>query len=83
MYFRDLDPEVFQSHVQIWSYPDMSMVQEGQPILKEQWSKWDAESIAQGEAQEYQGIEFDVASILYRYALSVFSISIQKIFYIF
>ena len=39
------------------------MVQEGQPILKEQWSKWDAESIAQKEAQEYQGIEFDVASI--------------------
>ena len=60
---RDLDPEVFQSHVQICSYPDMGMVQEGQPILKEQWSKWDTESIAQTEGQEYQGIEFDVASI--------------------
>ena len=61
--FRDLDPEVFQSHVQICSYPDMAMVQEDQPILKEQWSKWDAESIAQREAQEYQGIEFNVASV--------------------
>ena len=61
--FRDLDPEIFQSHVQISSYPDIAMVQEGQPIQKEQWSKWDAETIAQKEAQEYQGIEFDVASI--------------------
>ena len=61
--FRDLDPEVFQSHVQICTYPDMGMVQEGQPILKDQWSKWDAESIAQKEAQDYQGIEFDVASV--------------------
>ena len=41
----------------------MGMVQEGQSILKEQWSKWDAESIAQREAQEYQGTEFDVASV--------------------
>ena len=61
--FRDLDPEVFQSHVQICTYPDMVMVQEDQPILKEQWSQWDAETIAQKEAQEYQGIEIDVASI--------------------
>ena len=59
----NLDPEVFQSQVQICSYPDMSMVQEDQAIQKEQWSKWDAESIAQIEAQENQGIEFDVASI--------------------
>ena len=41
----------------------MGMVQEGQAIQKEQWSKWDAESIAQMDAQEYQGIEIDVASI--------------------
>ena len=41
----------------------MGMVQEGQPILKEQWSMWDAESIAQQEAQEYQGIDFDMASV--------------------
>ena len=39
------------------------MVQEGQAIQKEQWSKWDAESIAQMDAQEYQGSEIDVASI--------------------
>ena len=39
------------------------MVQEGQAIQKEQWSKWDAESIAQIDAQEYQGSEIDVASI--------------------
>ena len=41
----------------------MGMVQEGQPILKEQWSKWHAESIAQKEAQENQGIDFDMASV--------------------
>ena len=41
----------------------MGMVQEGQSILKEQWSKWDTESIAQREAQQYPGIEFDVASV--------------------
>ena len=41
----------------------MGMVQEGQPIQKEQWSKWDVESIAQMDAQEYQDSEIDVASI--------------------
>ena len=61
--FRDLDPEIFHSVVQICTYPDMGMVQEGQAIQKEQWSKWDAESIAQMDAQEYQGSEIDVASI--------------------
>ena len=61
--FRDLDPEVFESHVQICTYPDMGMVQEDQPILKDQWSKWDAESIAQKEAQDNQGIDFDMASV--------------------
>ena len=61
--FRDLDPEIFHSEVQICSYIDMSIVQEGQAIKKEQWSKWDAESIAQMDAQEYQGSEIDVASI--------------------
>ena len=60
---RDLDPEVFQSHVQICTYPDMDMVQEGQPILKDQWGKWDAETIAHNEAQDYQGIQFDIVSI--------------------
>ena len=61
--FRDLDPEIFHSVVQICTYPDMGMVQEGQAIQKEQWSKWDAESIAQMDAQEYQGSKIDVASI--------------------
>ena len=61
--FRDLDPEIFHCVVQICTYPDMGMVQEGQAIQKEQWSKWDAESIAQMDAQEYQGSELDVASI--------------------
>ena len=61
--FRDLDPEVFHSEVQICSYPNMGMVQEGQAIRKEQWTKWNAESIAQIDAQEYQGIEINVASI--------------------
>ena len=61
--YRDLDPEVFESHVQICTYPGLSMVQEGQPILKDQWSKWDAESIAQLQAQYYQGIDFDMASV--------------------
>ena len=60
--FRDLDSEVFEIHVQICIYPDMGMVQEGQQILKD-WSKLDADSIAQKEAQDYQGIEFDVASV--------------------
>ena len=61
--FRDLDLEVFESHVQICTYPDMGMVQEGQTILKDQWSKWDAESIAQKETQDNQGIDFDMPSV--------------------
>ena len=61
--FRDPDPEIFHSVVQICTYPDMGMVQEGQAIQNEQWSKWDAESIAQMDAQEYQVSEIDVASI--------------------
>ena len=39
------------------------MVQEGQPILKDQWGKWDAETIAENEAPDYQGIQFDIVSI--------------------
>ena len=61
--FRDLDPEVFQSHVQICTYPDMNQVQEGQPILKDQWAKWDIVTIAENEATDYQGIQFDIVSI--------------------
>ena len=61
--FRHLDPEVFESHVQICTYPGLSMVQEGQPILKDQLGKWDTESIAENETQDYQGIQFDIVSI--------------------
>ena len=53
--FRDLDHDVFHSEVQICTYPNMSMVQEGQPIPRDQWIQWNAESIAQLAAQEVQG----------------------------
>ena len=54
--FRDLDPEVFASNVQICTYPGLNMIQEGQAIMKDQWSKWDIVTIAENEATEYQGI---------------------------
>ena len=60
--FRDLDHEVFHSEVQICTYPNMSMIQEGQAIPRDQWIHWDAESIAQLAAQEVQGIAIDTAS---------------------
>ena len=47
----------FHSEVQICSYQNMSMVQEGQYIPRDQWIHWDAESIAQMAAQEVQGID--------------------------
>ena len=55
--FRDLDPEVFHSEVQICSYPNMSMLQEDQAVPRDQWIHWDAESIAQLAAQEVQGLD--------------------------
>ena len=62
--FRDLDPEVFHSHVQLCTYPGLDMVQEGQAILKDQWAKWDVVTIAENEATDYQGIiQVDVVSI--------------------
>ena len=60
--FRDLDHEVFHSEVQICTYPNMSMIQEGQAISRHQWIQWDAESIAQLTAQEVQGSDIDTAS---------------------
>ena len=54
--FRDLDPEVFHSQVQLCTYPGLDMVQEGQAILKDQWAKWDIVTIAENEATDYQGI---------------------------
>ena len=60
--FSDLDHDVFHSEVQIYSYPNMSMVQEGQPIPRDQWIQWDAETIAQLAAQEVQGSDIDTAS---------------------
>ena len=61
--FRDLDSEVFDSHVQLCTYPGLNMVQEGQAILKDQWAKWDIVTIAENEATAYQGIQFDIVSI--------------------
>ena len=61
--FRDLDPEVFASHVQICTYPGLNMVQEGQAILKDQWAIWDIVTIAENEATNYQGIQIDIVSI--------------------
>ena len=60
--FRDIDQEVFHSEVQICSYQNMSMVQEGQYILRDQWFHWDAESIAQLANQEIKGIDTDTTS---------------------
>ena len=60
--FRDLDHGVFHSEVQICTYPNMNMIQEGQAIPRDQWNHWDAESIAQLAAQEVQGIDIDTAS---------------------
>ena len=61
--FRDLDPEVFEYHMQLCTYPGLNMVQEGQAILKDQWAKWDIVTIAENEATDYQGIQFDIVSI--------------------
>ena len=62
--FRDLDREVFDSHVQLCTYPGLDMVQEGQAILKDQWAKWDIVTIAENEATDYQGIiQVDIVSI--------------------
>ena len=43
-------------------YPNMSMIQEGQAIPRDQRIHWDAESIAQLAAQEVQGLDTDTAS---------------------
>ena len=51
VFFRDLDREVFHSTFQICSYPQLDRVQEGQPIYKERWMRWDPESIAVQSAQ--------------------------------
>ena len=60
--FRDLDHEVVHSEVQICTYQNMSMIQEGQEIPRDQWIQWGAESIAQLAAQEVQGSDIDTAS---------------------
>ena len=60
--FRDLDHEVFHSEVQICTYPNMSMIQEGQAIPRDQWIQRDVESIAKLAAQEVQGSDIDTAS---------------------
>ena len=60
--FRDLDHQVFHSEIQICTYPNMSMIQEGEAIPRDQWIQWDALSIAQLAAQEVQGSDIDTAS---------------------
>ena len=63
--FSNLDPAVFQCQVQICTYADLNMVQEGQAVQKDQWGQWDIATIAENEATDYnaQGIEFDTVSI--------------------
>ena len=62
--FRDLDPEVFHSHVQLCTYPGLAMAQEGQAIPKDQWAKWDIVTIAENEATDFQVIiQVDIVSI--------------------
>ena len=60
--FRDLDHEVFHSEVQICSYQNMSIVQEGQYIPRDQWIHWNVESIAQLADQQFQGKDTDTTS---------------------
>ena len=55
--YRDLDGEVLHSEVQVCSYQNMSMIQEGKYIPRDQWIHWDVESIAQLAAQEVQDID--------------------------
>ena len=62
MYFQGPRPWSFYSEVQICTYPNMSMIQEGQTIPRGQWIHWDAESIAQLAAKEVQGSDIDTAS---------------------
>ena len=63
MYFQRPRPRSFDSHVKLCTYPGLNMVQEGQTILKDQWAKWDIVTIAENEATDYQGIQFDIVSI--------------------
>ena len=52
IFSRDMDREVFKCTVQLCRHPQLDMVQEGQPIAKNQWKRWDPESIAVRSAQE-------------------------------
>ena len=77
VFYRDLDREVFHSEIQIFSYQNMSMVQEGQYIPRDQWIHWDAESIAQLADPEVQGMDTtsncSESTILYELAADMIS----------
>ena len=51
IFSRDLDREVFDSAVKICSYSQLDRVQEGQYITRQQWMRWDPESVAIQSAQ--------------------------------
>ena len=52
IFSRDLDREVFNTAVQSCRNPQLDMVQEGQPIPKNRWMRWDPESMTIQSAQE-------------------------------
>ena len=56
--FKNLDPAVFDCQVQICTYKDLDRVQVDQGIDKSEWDQWDAQAIAEKEAQN-----FDIVSI--------------------
>ena len=61
--FRNLDPAVFDCKVQICTYEDLDRVQVDQEIDKSEWGQWDAQTIAEKEATNYNAQEFDFVSM--------------------
>ena len=61
--FRNLDPAVFDCQVQICTYEDLDRVQVDQGIDKSEWGQWDAQTIAEKEATNYNAQEFDIVSM--------------------
>ena len=52
IFSRDLDRDVFHCAVQMCSYSQLDTVQEGHFIARQQWMRWDPESVAIQSAQE-------------------------------
>ena len=61
--FRNLDPAVFDCHVQVCRYEDMDRVQVEQGIDQSEWGQWDIQTIAENEATIYHAQEFDIVSM--------------------